>query len=166
QEEAGVVKVDPGSMTVTTAFGDEIKADVLNLIPPQTAGSVAIGAGLTDEKGWCPINLGTFESKIHAGIHVLGDASDAIGMPKSGYSANSQAKVCAAAIAAMLNGQEPGTPSYVNTCYSIAGKDYAFSVAAVYRLAEDGSKIEAVSSGVTPADATAEQFRRDVAYAH
>ncbi len=87
-------------------------------------------------------------------------------MPKSGYAANSQAKVCAAAVVAMLNGQEPGTPSYVNTCYSIAGKDYAFSVAAVYRLAEDGSKITKVSGGLTPGDASAEQFKREVAYAH
>ncbi|MCB1881471.1 MAG: FAD-dependent oxidoreductase [Gammaproteobacteria bacterium] len=166
QEEAGVVKVDAASKTVTTAFGDDIKADVLNVIPPQMAGTIAVAAGLTDDKGWCPIDLATFESKIHAGIHVLGDASNAIGMPKSGYAANSQAKVCAAAIAALLNGQEPGTPSYVNTCYSIAGKDYAFSVANVYRLAEDGSKIVAVSGGVTPSDASPEQLKRDVGYAH
>ena len=166
QEEAGVVSVNAATNTVTTAFGDEIKADVLNVIPAQTAGNVAFGAGLTDDKGWCPINLLTFESKMHAGVHVLGDSSVATGMPKSGYSANSQAKVCAAAIAALLNGQEPGIPSYVNTCYSIAGKDVAFSVAAVYRLAEDGSKITAVSSGVTPADASDEQLKRDVAYAH
>ncbi len=66
-------------------------------------------------------------------------------MPQSGYAANSEAKVCAAAVVAMLNGQEPGTPTYVNTCYSIAGKDYSFSVAAVYRLAADGSKITKVS---------------------
>ncbi len=166
QEEAGVVSVNAADNSVTTGFGDEIKADVLNVIPPQTAGAVAFTAGLTNDKGWCPINLHTFESKIHAGIHVLGDASIATGMPKSGYSANSQAKVCVAAITAMLNGQEPGTPSYVNTCYSIAGKDYGFSVAAVYRLAEDGSKITKVSGGLTPGDASAEQLKREVAYAH
>ena len=151
---------------MTTAFGDEIKADVLNVIPPQKAGAIAFAAGLTNDKGWCPINLHTFESTIHAGIHVLGDASIATGMPKSGYAANSQAKVCAAAVAAMLKGQEPGSPSYVNTCYSIAGKDYGFSVAAVYRLAEDGSKITSVSGGLTPGDASAEQLKREVLYAH
>jgi sulfide dehydrogenase [flavocytochrome c] flavoprotein subunit len=166
QEEAGVVSVNVAANSVMTAFGDEIKADVLNVIPPQKAGTVAIEAGLADDKGWCPINLLTFESKLHAGIHVLGDAGDAKGMPKSGYSANSQAKVCVAAITAMLNGQEPGTPSYVNTCYSIAGKDYAFSVANVYRLAEDGSAIISVSGGVTPGDASAEQLKREVIYAH
>ena len=166
QEEAGVVEVDANTRTVTTAFGDEIKADVLNVIPAQKAGKIAHAAGLTNDKGWCPIDLGTFESKIHAGIHVIGDASIATGMPKSGYSANSQAKVCAAAVVAMLNGQEPGSPSYINTCYSIAGKDYAFSVAAVYRLAEDRSKITAVSAGLTPGDASPEQLAREVQYAY
>jgi len=166
QEEAGVVEVDANTRTVTTAFGDEIKADVLNVIPAQKAGKIAHAAGLTNDKGWCPIDLGTFESKMHAGIHVIGDASIATGMPKSGYSANSQAKVCAAAVVAMLNGQEPGSPSYINTCYSIAGKDYAFSVAAVYRLAEDRSKITAVSAGLTPGDASPEQLAREVQYAY
>lgn len=166
QEEAGVVKVNAANKSVVTAFGDEIKADVLNVIPPQKAGAIAFAAGLTNDGGWCPVDLGTFESKIHANIHVLGDASIATGMPKSGYSANSQAKVCAAAIVAMLNGQEPGTPSYINTCYSIAGKDYAFSVAAVYRLADDRSKITSVSGGLTPGDSSPEVFKREVAYAH
>ncbi|MES9956858.1 MAG: NAD(P)/FAD-dependent oxidoreductase [Sedimenticola sp.] len=166
QEEAGVVAVNAGANSVTTAFGDEIKGDVVNVIPAQKAGAIAFAAGLTNDKGWCPVNLGTFESTIHAGIHVIGDASVATGMPKSGYAGNSQAKVCAAAIVAMLNGQEPGTPSYVNTCYSIAAKEHGFSVAAVYRLAEDGSKITKVSGGLTPGDASPEVFKREVAYAH
>ncbi|MES9871308.1 MAG: NAD(P)/FAD-dependent oxidoreductase [Sedimenticola sp.] len=166
QEEAGVVAVNAGANSVTTAFGDEVKGDVVNVIPAQKAGAIAFAAGLTNDKGWCPVNLGTFESTIHAGIHVIGDASVATGMPKSGYAGNSQAKVCAAAIVAMLNGQEPGTPSYVNTCYSIAAKEHGFSVAAVYRLAEDGSKITKVSGGLTPGDASPEVFKREVAYAH
>ena len=166
QDEAGVVAVDAGSMTVTTAFGDEIKGDVLNIIPPQKAAEVAHASGLTDKSGWCPIDLHTFESSLQKGVHVIGDASIAKGMPKSGYSANSQAKVCAAAVAALLMGKEPGTPSYVNTCYSIVGKDYGISVAAVYRLAEDGSKITKVSGGLTPMDASAETRKREVAYAH
>ena len=165
-EEAGVVEVNAKNNTVTTAFGDEIKADVINIIPPQKAGTIAEQAKLANDKGWCPIDLGTFESTLQPGIHVLGDASVATGMPKSGYSANSQAKVCAAVIVALLNGKEPPVPSYVNTCYSIAGKDYGFSVAAVYRLAEDRSKITAVSSGLTPADANPEQLRREVLYAY
>ncbi len=166
QDEAGVVEIDAKAMKVVTAFGDEVKGDVINVIPPQKAAKVAHASGLTDKSGWCPIDLHTFESTLHKGVHVIGDASIAKGMPKSGYSANSQAKVCAAAVAAMLMGKEPGTPSYVNTCYSIVGKDYGISVAAVYRLAEDGSKITKVSGGLTPMDASAETRKREVAYAH
>ena len=162
----GVVKVDAGNMSVTTASGNKVKGDVINIIPAQMAGKVGAIAGLTNAKGWCPINLGTFESTIHKNIHVIGDSSVATGMPKSGYAANSQAKVCASAVAAMLNGQEPGTPSYVNTCYSVIAKDWGISVAAVYRLAEDGSKITKVAGGLTPMDASAEQHRREVENAY
>lgn len=161
-----VVKVDAATKTVTTGFDEEIKADVLNVIPPQKAGAIAFEAGLADDSGWCPINLQTFESTIHAGVHVIGDAAIATGMPKSGYAANSQAKVCAAAVVAMLKGEDAPIPAYVNTCYSIAAENHAFSVAAIYRLAEDGSKIIGVSSGLTPVDASAEQFAREVQYAH
>ena len=97
---------------------------------------------------------------------MIGDASIAKGMPKSGYAANSEAKVCAAAVAALLKGAEPGTPSYVNTCYSIVGENYGISVAAVYRLAKDGSEIVQVSGGLSPADATPDMRAREVAYAY
>ncbi len=98
-------------------------------------------------------------------------------MPKSAYAANSQAKVAAAAVVAMLKGEEPGTPSYVNTCYSIVGTDYGISVAGVYRLSADGSAIEDVkftgedgkevtAGGVTPADAPDWALAREVQYAY
>ncbi|HHN66761.1 MAG TPA: cytochrome C, partial [Thermopetrobacter sp.] len=119
-----------------------------------------------NDSGWCPVDLHTFESTIHKGIHVIGDASIAKGMPKSGYAANSEAKVCAHSVAALLNGKEPPVPSYVNTCYSIAAEDHGFSVAAVYRLAKDGSKITKVSGGLTPKDAPPEVFKREMVYAH
>ena len=160
-----VAAIDAASKT---AKGDveDFKADVLNVIPPQTAGKVAIDSNLADDSGWCPVDLMTFESTLVPGVHVIGDASIATGMPKSGYAANSQGKVVAAAVVAMLKGEEPGTPSYVNTCYSIAGKDYGFSVAAVYQLAKDKSSIVSVGGGLTPGDAPAEQFKREVLYAH
>ncbi len=161
-----VVKVDAGAMSVTTGFDETVKADVLNVIPAQKAGKIAFAAGLTNDSGWCPVNLHTFESTIHKNIHVIGDASIATGMPKSGYAANSEAKVCAAGVAALLNGQEPGTPAYVNTCYSIVGEDWGISVAGVYKLAQDGSKIESVSGGLTPTDATPEMHAREVEYAY
>jgi sulfide dehydrogenase [flavocytochrome c] flavoprotein subunit len=165
--DAAVVKVDAGGMTAETSFGDEIKADVLNVIPPQRAGAIAQVSGLADEKGWCPVDQKTFESTLHKGVHVIGDACIAGAMPKSGYAANSQAKVCAAAVVAMLNDGEVGVPSYVNTCYSIAGPEWGISVAGVYKLGADGKIAEVPGSGgLTPMDAPEWAHKREVEYAH
>ena len=166
--DAAVVSLDTENMSVETSFGDEVKGAVINIIPPQKAGQIAIDAGLTDDSGWCPVDVKTFESKLHANVHVIGDSSIATAMPKSAYAANSQAKVAAAAIVALLNGEEPGAPSYVNTCYSIIGKDYGISVAAVYRLSEDGASIASVegSGGITPSDAPEFALAREVQYAY
>jgi sulfide dehydrogenase [flavocytochrome c] flavoprotein subunit len=165
--DAAVVKVDAGGMMAETSFGDEIKADVLNVIPPQAAGAIAQASGLTDDGGWCPVDQKTFESTLRKGVHVIGDSCIAGKMPKSGYAANSQAKVCAAAVVAMLKGEEPGTPSYVNTCYSIAGPDWGISVAAVYRLGEDGTIVSVEDAGgLTPMDAPDWAHKREVEYAH
>jgi sulfide dehydrogenase [flavocytochrome c] flavoprotein subunit len=165
--DAGVNRVDPETMTVYTNF-DEYQAAVVNVIPPQAAGQIALDAGLADDSGWCPVDKKTFESTQHAGIHVIGDAAIATAMPKSGYSANSQGKVAAAAVVALLKGEEPGVPSYVNTCYSIIGKDYGISVAAVYRLSEDGATIAGVegAGGLTPTDAPDFALAREVEYAY
>lgn len=171
EDEAGVVKVDPATKTVTTAFGDTFKADVLNIIPPQKAGTIAITAGLTNDSGWCPVDPKTFESTIHKDVYVIGDASIATSMPKSGYAANSQAKVCAMAIVTSLQGKEMVEPTYVNTCYSVVGKDYGISVAAVYTLGKndkgEASIVEVKDAGgVSPAEANAEHRKREVAFAH
>ncbi len=164
--EGGIIEsVDPSTLTVQGEV-EETKADVLNIIPAQKAGKVAFASSLTDDSGWCPIDLGTFESTLVPGVHIIGDAAAAKGMPKSGYAANSQAKVCAAAVAAMLNGKEAPTASYVNTCYSVAAEGWGFSVAAVYKLAEDRKKINKVSGGLTPMDASDEAHAREVLYAH
>jgi len=164
--DAAVVKVDAGTMTAVTSFGDEIKAAVLNVIPPQRAGAIAQVSGLADDSGWCPVDQKTFESTKAKGVHVIGDSSIAGAMPKSGYAANSQAKVCAAAVVALLNDAEVGVPSYVNTCYSIAGPDWGISVAGVYKLGADGV-IASVpgSGGLTPMDAPAWAHKREVEYA-
>jgi len=138
------------------------------VIPPQRAGKIAQAAGLADDSGWCPVDMKTFESKLQPGIHVIGDACIATKMPKSGYSANSQGKVAAAAILAMFADQEPSVPSYLNTCYSIVGEDYGISVSAVYKLAADGSQIVGVegAGGLTPMDAPDWALAREVEYAH
>lgn len=166
--DAGAIEaIDPSTMEVKTDF-ETVKADVINYIPPQAAGEIAMAAGLTNDKGWCDVDKMTFESKAHKDVYVLGDASVASKMPKSGYAANSQGKVCAAAIVAALAGKEPGVPSYVNTCYSIAGEDYAFSVAAVYRYDKASDTIAGVkgAGGLTPGDASEEMRRREVEFAY
>jgi sulfide dehydrogenase [flavocytochrome c] flavoprotein subunit len=82
--------VDVKAMTVNPTFGDPQKGDVINVIPPQKAGMIAEIAGLADESGWCSVDQRTFESKAHKDIHVIGDASIATPMPKSGFAASSQ----------------------------------------------------------------------------
>lgn len=160
-----IESVDAASRTVQGTI-DKFTGDVVNIIPPQKAGKIAHTAGLVNDKGWCPINQGTFESTIHANIHVIGDASVAGAMPKSGYSANSQAKVCAAAVAALLNGMEAPVPAYVNTCYSLITPEHGISVAAVYQLVDGAIAGVKGAGGLTPADASEEMLKREVAYAH
>lgn len=164
-EGGKVTRVD--AATNTLYCGDTAhKVAVANVIPAQQAGAIAIKAGLTDDKGWCPIDGRTFESTLHAGVHVVGDASIASPLPKSGYAANSEGKVCAAAIVDMLNGRTPGDPSLVNTCYSVVGPDDAISVAMVYDL-KDGklSKVDG-SGGLTPKDSSPDMRAREVNYAY
>jgi sulfide dehydrogenase [flavocytochrome c] flavoprotein subunit len=155
ETEGGAIEaVDVGKMTVHPVFGEPRKADVINLIPPQQAGEIARLGGLTDDSGWCPVDPATFESRIHPGIHVIGDAAIANPMPKSGFAASSQGKVCATAVAASLSGQVMPEPSYVNTCYSLVSPDYGISVAAVYRLGENGMYAVQGAGGASPREAT------------
>jgi sulfide dehydrogenase [flavocytochrome c] flavoprotein subunit len=146
--DGGVItRADPGNMTLRNDFGDEYKGDVINLIPYQKAGELVENAGLTNKDGWCSVDMGTFESAEAKDVHIIGDACVAGAMPKSGHSAASQAKNCAAAIVSMLAGDTPPEPTYANTCYSLIGPKYGISVAAVYRL-KDGVIVK-VSGGVS-----------------
>ena len=163
-EDGRVVEVDPATRTLVTEF-EEHKGDVVNVIPPQKAGPVAETAGLTDETGWCPVDQQTFESTIHPSIHVIGDACIAGDMPKSAYSANTQAKVCAAAIVALLDGTPPPDPSYVNTCYSIIAPKHGVSVAAVYRLVDGTIQSVKGAGGVSPLNATSWEREMEAVYA-
>lgn len=161
-----VVRVDAKKQTVYNEIGDAFKGAVVNLIPNQKAAPLAFSAGLVDDTGWCPINQRTFESKIHKDVHVLGDASIAGKMPKSGFAANSQGKVAAAAIISALGKTKMPEPSYVNTCYSLVSPDYGISVAAVYRV-DDKKGIYKVkgSGGVSPMDADLTYRKKEASYA-
>ena len=140
-----VTAVEPESNTLITDFGRH-KAAVANVIPPQKAGRIAELAGVTDRTGWCPVDPVTFESKQQPNIHIIGDAAIMGGMPKSAFSANAQAKVCAAAITAILRGQVPEEPRLINTCYSLVAPDYGISIAGVYRP-KDGQLVDVEGAG-------------------
>lgn len=158
-DDGKVTRVDAQKLEVETAFGTVHKADVLNVIPPQKAGFIADRAGVTDASGWVPVKAESFASKRVPHVYVLGDATIAAPMPKSGFAANTQGKVAAAAIAAELTGQPLPTAAYANTCYSLIGNDYGISVAGVYQ-AQEGQLIEVPNSGgVSPLDGNA-AFRK------
>jgi sulfide dehydrogenase [flavocytochrome c] flavoprotein subunit len=133
-----VVRVDTKGKMVENNNGFTYEGDVINVVPPHRAGTIAQKAGLADKSGWCPVDQRTFESKIHKDVHVIGDSALAGKMPKSAYAAGSQGKVCAAAVVADLGGLKMPEPSYVNTCYSFVGPEYGISVAAVYRITDKG----------------------------
>ena len=148
-----VTEADTKKMVVLVDGVEEIKGDVINIIPPQKAGQIAHVAGLVGpDKKWCPVNPTTFESTLQKDIHVIGDSSIAGAMPKSGYSANSEAKVCAANIVALMNGRDISDMSAVNTCYSFLSAKEAVSVTGVYQVNKEKNAIEAVagSVGVSP----------------
>jgi NADPH-dependent 2,4-dienoyl-CoA reductase/sulfur reductase-like enzyme len=147
-----VTSVDPASMTVVTDFATH-KANVANVIPPQKAGRIAEAAGIADRTGWCPVDPVTFESKQQPDIHVIGDAAIMGAMPKSAFSANAQAKVCAAAVVRLLAGKKPDQPKLINTCYSLVAPDYGISIAGVYHAADGQLRDVEGAGGISPIDA-------------
>lgn len=141
-----VTAVDPKTMTVTAKAGT-FKAALANIVPPQSAGQIAIQAGVAKIDGWCEIDPWAMESKNVPGIHVIGDACMPGAMPKSGFAANSQAKNCAAAVAALVRDRKPTEPVYMNTCYSTIAPNYAVSVVEVFRAAANGVIAEVMGAG-------------------
>lgn len=147
---AMVTKVNVAGKTVSTEFED-VKADVLNVIPPMKAGVIASMAGVVNvDKRWCAVDFTSYESKVHKNVHVIGDAVSAA-LPKSGYMATSQAKICAAAIIELMQGQAPDpVPTIANTCYSMVSDSEAMHVAHMYRFdAEKQAMIAGEGGGVS-----------------
>ena len=128
--------VDPATKTISTDF-DKYQAAVASIIPSQKAGHAADLAGVTDRTGWCPVDPVTFESKLQKNIHVIGDAAIAGAMPRSASAAQSQSRICAAAIIALFAGRKPETPTLTSSCYSLIAPDYAISQRGTYRPADD-----------------------------
>ncbi len=131
----GNVSVDPNAMTVTID-GEETKVDVCNVIPAMKAGRIAELAGVTDGN-WAPVNAADMSTKADADIYVLGDASQQGDMPKSGFSANSQAKVCANAVRGALTGSKVFPAKFSNTCWSLIAPNDGVKVGATYEATSE-----------------------------
>ena len=145
-----LIGVDAGTSTLRFDF-DEVKADVLNVLPPMRAGALAVDAGLANANArWCFVNFRNFESTAAANVHVIGDAIQTANlMPKSGHMANAHAKVAAAAIVSELAGIElDPAPMLTNTCYSFVSPDEAMHVASVHRyMAADKTFVPVAGAG-------------------
>jgi len=135
------VRVDPAAMTVDID-GSVEKVDVCNVIPAQKAGRIADMAGVTDGN-WAPVNAADMSSKADPDVHVLGDSAQQGDMPKSGFAANSQAKVCAMAVRGALTGSKDFPAKFTNTCWSLIAADDGVKVGATYEAtAEKIAKVD------------------------
>ncbi len=163
------VDVDTATNTLKFDFNDDVKAQVLNVIPPQRAGDIAHNAGLTTaNRRWCEVDWLTMESTAAKNIHILGDALQiAPQMPKSGHMANQHGKVAAAAIVALLSGRAPNAPPiYNNTCYSFVSDTDVVHVASVHRYdAEKKTMLTVPGSGGVSAAASELEGRYGMAWA-
>jgi sulfide dehydrogenase [flavocytochrome c] flavoprotein chain len=145
-----LLDVDAATRTAKLEFED-VRADVLNVVPPQRAAQIAAQTGLiTANNKWCGVDFTTFESLAQKNIHVLGDAIVAAPlMPKSGHMANQHAKICAAAVIALLHGEAPNPdPMVTNTCYSFVSDKDVIHVASVHKYdAEKKTLVTVPNSG-------------------
>ena len=159
----GIKGLDVKTNSVKTDLST-YKAGLVNVIPAQMAGKIARDAGLTNQSGWCPIDPASMKSKVDPNIYIVGDASIAGDMPKSGFSANSQAKVAAMAIRGELTGSRVFPARYNNTCWSLIATDDDVKVGGAYEPAED--KIKAASTFISQkgeaADLRKQNFKESV----
>jgi NADPH-dependent 2,4-dienoyl-CoA reductase/sulfur reductase-like enzyme len=164
-DDFSVVSVNPNTKEIVTKAGKRVRADVANIIPQQRAGEIAVKAGCT-EGDWCPIDPENFSSKKVQGVYVLGDASIAAPMPKSAFSANSQAKVVAADIVAQLAQKDKFPARYRNTCWSLVAPEDSVKIGANYAPKE--GKLEAsggfVSQPGEAGDVRKQNYQESVAW--
>jgi len=144
-----VIAVDTSTKEVRTEF-DRVKYDVLNLIPPQRAGAIAVQADLVGaDKRWCEVDHVTYESVKQKDIHVVGDATIGLPVPKSGNVANAMGKAAALSIVSLLNGQPVPLMPPGNTCYSWVSDKEAIAVVNAYKI--ENSKVVQIEQKLTPA---------------
>jgi len=132
----GNVQVRPDAMEVVID-GEVTKVDVCNVIPAMKAGKIAEIAGVTNEAGWAPVHAATMQSRMDENIHILGDSAHQGDMPKSGFAANSQAKVAAMAIRGALTGSKVFPAKFSNTCWSLIQTNDGMKVGASYEATDE-----------------------------
>jgi sulfide dehydrogenase [flavocytochrome c] flavoprotein chain len=144
-----VVKIDVGAREVVTDFGERVRYDVVNVIPPQRAGTIAVQADLVGaDKRWCEVNHLTYESVKARDIHVIGDSTIGLPVVKSGTIANSMGKICALAIVDLLRGKEVPPMAPVNTCYSWVSDREAMAVINAFKI--ENGKVVQIEQKLTP----------------
>jgi sulfide dehydrogenase [flavocytochrome c] flavoprotein subunit len=149
-----IEKIDVGAKEVTTDIGDKVKYDVVNVIPPQRAGSIAVDADLVGaDKRWCEVDHVTYESAKHKNIHVIGDATIGLPEPKSGNIATARGKICATAVTSLLKGKEPPVIAPGNTCYSWVNDKEAIAVVNAYKI--ENGKVVQIEQKLTPGKSVA-----------
>ena len=148
ETHGGIKSVNAETMEIETDL-ETFKADAACVVPAQKAGSIAAAAGVTDGD-WCPIVPASMQSRADENIYVLGDASVASAMPKSGFSANSQAKVAANHIRGALTDSKVYEARFSNTCWSLVATDDGVKVGANYKAGEE--KIEVVDKFISKND--------------
>jgi NADPH-dependent 2,4-dienoyl-CoA reductase/sulfur reductase-like enzyme len=148
----GIKHLDVSTRTVETDLAS-YQADLVNVIPAQTAGKIALDAGLADERGYCAIDPASMRSVVDANVYVVGDAAIAGEMPKSASSANSQAKVAALMIRGELTGAQTAPARYTTACWSLIETDDAVKVGGRYE--PKGDKIAAVETFISRAGESA-----------
>jgi sulfide dehydrogenase [flavocytochrome c] flavoprotein subunit len=148
----GIKNINVATMEFETDI-DTFKADAASVVPAQRAGSIAMAAGVNDGD-WCPINPANMSAKADSNIYVLGDASVASAMPKSGFSANSQAKVAANHIRGELTGSRVYEARYANTCWSLIGTNDGVKVGANYKAGSE--KIDVTDKFISQGDESAD----------
>jgi len=165
---AVVNEVNARAKTFKTEFGDLIKGDVLNFIPPMRAGNIARQAGAINANNrWCQVDWRSMESTAVKNVHVLGDATQSAAlMPKSGHMANQHGKTAAAAIVELMNGRPATAQMMANTCYSYIDDKSAVHVASVHRWVPEKSTLEVVagSGGLSPMDRKVWELEGDYAW--
>ena len=159
----GVKSVDAKTMTVKTDLA-EYKAQLINVIPAQMAGKIARDAGLANQSGFCPINPENMKSANDTNIYIVGDASIAGDMPKSGFTANSQAKVAAMMVRGELVNGRTFPARYTNTCWSLIETDDTVKVGGSYGP-KDG-KIAAIETFISKTGESAGAAQADPGRKH